>query len=522
LMHGTLTGAAGGRNCVGCHNGSGILAVDVPAMNVSDDIHFNLNNNSTMTLDSANRMCWACHTNDSLASGDVVDETEIPVSGHPDGFNTPKNCTDCHISSTKFGAPIITEHNPSGSELQTTYTCVQCHNNSIRPFTDTQTNLTTNTDTSDPDFNKGRVSHYANTSELQSSGTGTTYCLNCHNNSIEGAKYGLNYLSDIHGNKDCRNCHRNGFTPIVNLHDVNIKIENPYFNDDGDNYCLNCHPNHGELIGSHGNATNNVQCNNCHMNKTTPVIYAKTVVDETKNTNTVFHTKGTVATYPVTLVPGNTSLTRGTLAYNRSQCTVCHDQVVTENHNPGKECTTCHSSRTANPTWHSTDISGGAGGPDCVSCHDISGGLSVTINMSLFTQSPHLNINGGNDTNNKQCYMCHRDGTAPTEETGQTEHTSGTVRTNATNRSCDDVACHGNTSSPISVGSHFDNATQYGRLEASFIRTTQSCEFCHGKTQVPIFNESIPGNGGNISMVLDDGTGPTGHYLRNIADGDNH
>ena len=219
-------------------------------------------------------------------------------------------------------------------------------------------------------------------------------------------------------------------------------------------------------------------------------------------------------------ITGNSTYGNYTLAGDGTTIYFDHSNLSSFN---DSRCSNCHNNSATTSSELMHGVLSGLGGPDCILCHEGSGASgTLTINMTLFAQSPHVNINNGNDTNNKHCYMCHRDGTAPSDETGHTEHTTGTIRTNATNRICDDVACHGNTSSPISVGSHFENATQYGRLETSFIRTTQTCEFCHGKTQVPIFNQSTPGDGGNTSMVLDDGTGPTGHYVKNLADGDDH
>ncbi|MBE0667996.1 MAG: hypothetical protein IH593_10060, partial [Bacteroidales bacterium] len=175
-------------------------------------------------------------------------------------------------------------------------------------------------------------------------------------------------------------------------------------------------------------------------------------------------------------------------------------------------CKGCHNSSSADITelMHSV-LTGEAGGPDCVGCHDGTG--SNNIDMTLFSQSPHLNINNGNATNNLQCYMCHRDGTAPTSEQGETEHNSGTIRSNATSKDCDDPACHGNTTSTenrFKIESHSPNAS------SEYVQTTGDCESCHSQLNVLIYNESNPGDSGNGSMAL--GSGPVEHYIRDIID----
>ncbi|MCZ7360153.1 MAG: hypothetical protein O8C55_08770, partial [Candidatus Methanoperedens sp.] len=412
-IHDSSLIAGGGPDCVSCHSGSGRAKVDVQSMNNPDYIHYDLNNNSnTGSLNSVNRICWGCHTNDTVASDKKVDFSELPQSGHPDGVRTPRNCTACHKGTVKFNAPLISEHNPAGDELKTKYTCVQCHNNSIRPFIDTQTNISTNTNNSDPDFNIGRVSHYANTSKLQVGGTESVYCLNCHNNSATGQKYGLNYQLGVHDAQECSNpnCHRNGGSQIKDLHDINLTKKVPFYNSDSDNYCSGCHPPtiSPGFVGAHGNTTSSVNCMNCHMNKTTQVVTKMTNTPGTRNTNTVFHTPGKkVDGYPKALVPGNLSLERGTLEYKRSQCTICHDRAV--NHNPTGVCSSCHASNNDNPTWHSRNITGG-GGPDCKLCHDIGGSAEHHVDFKVTRQSIHGQLNNRTGNINEVCWGCHQTG----------------------------------------------------------------------------------------------------------------
>jgi len=487
----------GGPDCVSCHDGSGRGKVDVNSINNSGYIHYNLNNNSnTGTLDTANRMCWACHTNNSLSSDNVVNESEMP-KGHPDGYNAPKICTDCHDSTVKFGADLISEHIPTGTGIQTTYSCVQCHNNSIRPFIDTQTNLTSNTNMTDPDFNMGRVSHYADTSELQSSGIDSIYCLNCHNDPVEGLKYGLAYQNDRHGILECRECHRSETdpTPIANLHAANLKNEPAFYNDELNNSCVGCHPSSSWFVGSHGDNAAEVNCLNCHVNKTTSIIYKKTIAPGIRNTNTVFHTNGSKSTtYPKALVPGNISLDRGTLEYTRSQCTICHDGAV--DHNPTGECAACHASNNERSTWHSTNIAGG-GGPDCISCHDIGGGAVHKVDASVIASGIHGLLNNKTSNPNEVCWGCHQ--TGGTEPTGMGDrYDTPYICTDCHLESSLDVGLY---NAPI-VAEHFKSGLDILAVTGA-VNNVSSCLGCHQDVSEMI----LPNNDAENGTFDTDGNG---------------
>ncbi|TFH47409.1 MAG: hypothetical protein E4G94_00110 [ANME-2 cluster archaeon] len=164
---------------------------------------------------------------------------------------------------------------------------------------------------------------------------------------------------------------------------------------------------------------------------------------------------------------------------------------------------------------------------NCIYCHK-EGGMSPpnpsTINMSLLNQTPHMNINGGNSTNNMQCYLCHLDGTAPDNKNhdphDETELGSGiaVLRQNALNKNCASVSCHGNTSiseARFNIKSHSPTTdTRYVRTNS----TTAGCENCHGVLSLQIFNETTQGGSG--SMVLSNG--PVAHYIKDPTDYDNN
>ncbi|MBW6518333.1 MAG: carboxypeptidase regulatory-like domain-containing protein, partial [ANME-2 cluster archaeon] len=557
----TRTNAA---SCPDCHVGSG-LASFATAPKITQITHSNNILNGTLwdrgtdfwTAADDESKCLYCHgetKHSAVAAGYINSFKGSNVIG---GDLTGDWCAACHkqgspnynnmLSTLNLVPPEITGNAtygnyPAGAQDSTPYydhtgisgfndnDCAACHNSSASNITELMHTTLTGVGANPDCISCHDVSGSQNNVDFTNIAVGAHADLNSvATNTTASAK-----------NKKCWGCHGDlNASGIANQSDQPSTSHPTNYNTP--RTCPECHVNtvaatnlSAPQVTEHRKggptvATNTTECAVCHNNSLTSITEADgfglTTGGNATNASTSHYLK-------------NATLNLMTPTITSSNCTFCHfDNTANASwgtpvdprvgfgslHN-GKvntECYGCHGGLDASYKLHNSGITGGsAGGPDCVACHDAAG--ANNINMTLFTQSPHMNISNGNATNNKQCYTCHRDGTAPSEATGQAEHTSKTIRYNASNLSCADSACHGNASSPISVGSHFDNATQYSRLEASFIRTTQNCEFCHGKTQVPIFNQSIPGNGSNTSMVLDDGTGPTGHYVKNVADGDNH
>ncbi|MBW6518514.1 MAG: fibronectin type III domain-containing protein [ANME-2 cluster archaeon] len=499
------------------------------------------------------------NNNDSNDQARVNYSDSIPASGDPLRLHTLNDkvpCVLCHgpnhgirnpdpstferrLSAvdeadkiaTRFADGCVICHQPEPTYKNPESTCEVCHVGlDILPF-EQNSNGTT------------EISH-CQTCHTKKQHNASVDCTVCHSQDAHIIKY-----FDINGDYsplqsnagNCTTCHQNnklstilanpkagtysGNAPLVNdptTHSVNSingtlwdRGVNFWVNTSQVTTCLYCHgntthestalgyPGIFQGINIVGGDLSGSWCGSCHyQNNTNYDVMA-----------------GTMDPVPPEIT-GNATYGNYTIADDGTTIYFDHSNISSFN---DSRCSHCHNNSATTSTGLMHGVLDGLGGPDCILCHEGSGVIgTLTINMTLFNQSPHANINNGNATNNKHCYMCHRDGTAPIGATGQAEHISKEIRYNASDRSCADTECHGNTSSSIYVGSHFDNATQYGRFESGFVRTSQTCEFCHGKTQVPIFNESIPGNGSNISMVLDDGTGPTGHYVRNIVDGDSH
>ncbi|MDW7777309.1 MAG: choice-of-anchor X domain-containing protein, partial [Methanosarcinales archaeon] len=283
---GITAGSSGGQDCVSCHEGTTGNKVHVASMNLSDSIHVNLNNLGTEVGRIENKMCYACHTNNSYIMSGKVDGSSIPVDDHPTGYTTPRNCTLCHINGnagTNFNAPQVSEHYSSGTEIQTkSYinlndSCISCHieNEMLKSFIDNN-----GTDYSN-------VSHYGESRNNTALVTGNVVnCSYCHKNAstfefVDNTNRDVpDHSTNYPGTSPvCTDCHAEG-----RMHDDSLTI--PALNDA---LCMGagCHDTRQEH-----NAV--VLCTDCHVdsglskNKAHPIQYIGSAgVFDTSNISTV-------------------------------------------------------------------------------------------------------------------------------------------------------------------------------------------------------------------------------------------
>jgi hypothetical protein len=171
FVHGVAIGAAGGNNCISCHDVGASTAPDVDfnATEHADAAHRKLNSNVVTSLPAENKKCWACHTSDGQ---------EPSPGAHPDGYNTPKLCEDCHTTGA-FGAPLVKEHYKNGEDVKVTNAeCYNCHS--------LGENQVSNLDFEKPshytsvDNNKSYASHYVMKRDDLKAKKDESYCGYCH------------------------------------------------------------------------------------------------------------------------------------------------------------------------------------------------------------------------------------------------------------------------------------------------------------------------------------------------------
>ncbi|MCK5660891.1 MAG: hypothetical protein KAH86_05980, partial [Methanosarcinales archaeon] len=258
-------GAFGGTWCLDCHNLTGTSPinrkVDPAIVNISNPeyIHDHLNEDSDAT--NSSRICWACHTNDSYVINGIVNSTVLPDSVHPTGYETPKNCTDCHYNTSiyNFGAPQNARHTWYAPNMTTpaVTSCADCHAQDEMLNTWTEAVYPPNSDNE-------AASHYGkNRSSFFASLTSGQYCSYCHQN--ESTVMGPfanpnNVVRSDHASQvttpGCGDviCHNEG-----KLHEDSLVI--PKFNESNIvNTCLACHS-----PSNYSNHNNTLTCWDCHM-----------------------------------------------------------------------------------------------------------------------------------------------------------------------------------------------------------------------------------------------------------------
>lgn len=250
--------SAADRDCVSCHDTGAVnQSVDVLAMNQTNSTHNLLNNGSFgLSLNPDNQRCWACH-GDGNGS-----EPAQPAGVHPVNYTTPKGCPDCHNTSL-FSALLVREHNPNGTDIKTTDSCITCHNMSLVAYSDPDGlgNASSNT------------SHYSKKLDIGS----TDYCIGCHiNTSNTWNATQVRHPAKSQTDSFCTNCHNSN--PATSLHDARLKNERSvhygfdWENDDssegnllpGYEGCIACHEN-GMPSLTPTTRSETTACEDCHL-----------------------------------------------------------------------------------------------------------------------------------------------------------------------------------------------------------------------------------------------------------------
>jgi hypothetical protein len=504
FSHNIATGSAGGRDCVSCHDkGNSVEKVDVSKMNQSDSIHNFLNSNSVIVtpgLNPNNKRCWACHTNSSLGANNVVNEADLPASGHPNSYNVPKKCTQCHIQGN-FSALVVSEHFSDSTEIRTKLyantndSCVNCHNKSEM--------LLPNSDPNGPKSIYASVSHYGSNktnAALYVSG-GSANCTYCHQNPanafttemIDAAgNSSISNHTQLGTNPACINCHNSGRIHFATLTKPAVNSSlciNCHTNKDQHNgsvECSQCHtqsnrsihpiqylqPDGTFKINSPANKSTAVNCTNCHQGiGVTGFNNAPIIPDTLKHSASL--SNGTIWGTYWTSEQGSCYYCHGNTKHNNTALGLINNLTLDSNNTKNGAlqtttwCADCHYSDAANtyylgnqwspvpPTitlnntgksgWenHTSYIAGGYKDEKCKSCHALNGAYGTT---SLnYSHSLNVGVSGGAD-----CISCHY--------VGSSYHNIDTVAANAS----------------VHSGMNSNNATSAG-----FAAIDGACWACH-------------------------------------------
>ena len=479
--NGTNISTANATSCYACHNKSEMMIPANDPDNGSGAVYGGANggNNSTshygkkrndMTSMDTTTYCTYCHNNATNNATFYVSDFNNTILNHSSRATTPlcSNST-CHnsgrIHNTTLQKPV------SNDSL-----CSLCHG--------TTGSAATN--------NKSR--HKA------------LNCTECHANSSVGTLAGR----DIHAIKyllqnntfsasnssavNCVTCHQTSTVDSSLGSFMAFKITTPLHHSDNisngsvwDSYwivpqlaCIYCHndtKHNATPLGRtlswapnyvlYGGIGNNTSCSNCHyrgdsnytwMNSTFANATLPTPPEITNGTNW----NGTGLNYY------NHSFS----SYTNQDCRNCHGSLL---------------SASANMSEFQHNVAVGVGGgPDCISCHDISRSgapANKRIKPSSMKLGVHKNLNS-NATNsssidpiNKACWACHGEGTEPTMHPQRYR----------TPRECSNNDCHSLSQSfkaPM-VYSHFKDATlnsNPGNVTSYNVSTGVLCEACHSNS----------------------------------------
>ncbi|MCK5645049.1 MAG: hypothetical protein KAJ19_29890, partial [Gammaproteobacteria bacterium] len=173
-------------NCTECHilGGPAALHIDFDVFNNSNNIHNDLNNQSTTgaaVRPTENRICWACHGEDDNSDGQA-DFSEQPATAHPTNYDrdNAKNCTDCHnnAGADNFGAPQNAAHTWYDAEITTSAVseCGDCHS---------EPEMYDTSHSDDDGITKASIANHYSTPHSYLPGVRgqDEYCRYCHQNS---------------------------------------------------------------------------------------------------------------------------------------------------------------------------------------------------------------------------------------------------------------------------------------------------------------------------------------------------
>ncbi len=258
-------GVFGGKWCLNCHNQTGKapinMKVDQAIVNISnqDYIHNKMNNRSDAT--NSSRICWGCHTNNSVVRNGRVNATNLSIDEHPGGYDTPRNCTSCHNNTNatiNFSAPQTYRHTWYAPNMKTAAVtfCPDCH------AQDEELN-TWNEEIYPPKTDNESSAHYGRNRSAFFGALGAEYCAYCHQN--ESTVMGPfanpnNEVRSDHASQNTTpgcgnaNCHNEG-----RMHENTLVL--PNFTESNINTtCMACHS-----TGNYSYHNNTLTCWDCHM-----------------------------------------------------------------------------------------------------------------------------------------------------------------------------------------------------------------------------------------------------------------
>ncbi|MFQ6072483.1 MAG: hypothetical protein ACE5KT_07275, partial [Methanosarcinales archaeon] len=453
----------------------------------------------------------SCHNQFTGDKADVDDEGTVPVPGYPAGtynitnayYPNPSQCGECHDYKDAV-MPSIYGHNKvieckychGGYHAQanlTTFTNYTRYNDSI-PYdekNDTGPNGT-------PGYNATYAGEcYNDCHKFQEKHAGTVACEECHT-SYNIAPFHQETLEPMKPKDTCGGCHHNnsytynGIKPPqqpILKHSLEVDgvwgeimgYNRPFWSEE-ESSCRYCHGrtyNDKEAIGR----IKYFQGNNIVNSSITNTSYwcASCHYKGYKSGNATYQDMVDTYNYSMGMVPPE--ITNGTYAPSNNPNFFNHTNIL-EIGTPNEDisdlrCKECHGTllsegATMNEFMHNTEK--GGGGPDCLSCHNMSAPEIPKINATSMEKSVHANLNyeAENTTNLtspvvKACWACHGDGSQPEK------HPPGYM----TPKKCEECHILSNEVTPFNATPVFEHLPESSDVQ---VRQGWYCTNCHNNS----------------------------------------
>ncbi len=472
--------------CYDCHNRTEMMLGTNPDPDGAAGVYGGENGGSNSTshygkkrtdypAQGTNDYCNKCHNNQTTVFP-FIDNANKTIANHSSGYpSSNPGCTDCH--ATQAGRIHNSTLYKPASPVNNNRLCLSCHGNN----------------------GTGGTNYTGAVTGFKQPHNNAVNCTDCHLNdsrSIHPVRYlqqdGSNFSTSRTNAVNCTTCHQSGpgnFSTAPKIPAPMNHSADPYngslwngtqqgywTNSDTQSACVYCHGitlHNASALGNitkiMGNNTNNQSlngsywCANCHY-KNAPN-YSGNLLNPVPPE--VLNMGGLV---PLTSRDG-------TAFYN-------HSGALSSGYDDIK-CKNCHGSALktgATSLDFSHNLKPSASGPDCVSCHDVSGNGAPDdrkINFSAMKLGVHANLNS-NATNtsvldpiNKACWACHGNGTQPEKHPVNYQYP----------KPCE--YCHVNNNfNATLVYRHYPGSVFSGTVVYDNVDSNRTCVSCHNNSLV--------------------------------------
>lgn len=380
--NGTNITTAGVSSCQQCHNKTEMMLSVSGSEVVDNPNHYGKKRPDLGTLSGTNAYCEYCHSSTVNGATFYVSDYNNSIVNHSVSSNTPL-CTNCHntgrLHDSEIAKPVSSDTlcktcHFGKSEHNNTLSCTECHAN--------------NSDGSLAGKDIHEIKFLQKDNTFSQDRVNSADCTTCHQLSVVDGSIGIAppKISDpLHHSDDATNGSKwgtywtgaNPITACIYCHNDTRHSATPL----GRPLIWNTSYIMGTTIGTGTNCADCHQKGDSDYNAMKLTFEAKALPIPPEITNGSWNGK-----------PGYFNHTLAD--YTDSRCQGCHYQ----------------GSSTVGQMLHDVSV-GGGGGTGCIECHNsISPSSSMTVDIDVFNNSIHQNINNSvpdGTVTNDDCWACH-------------------------------------------------------------------------------------------------------------------